>query len=314
MTETVDRTVAASGEQFPIRGNGYTAVVTECGATLRTLEHEGRPLVDGFPADAHASGGRGQLLLPWPNRVADGRYRFAGRDLQLPLTEPARGHASHGLVRWVSWSLEEHTGNAVALVYRLPAQPGYPWTLDLRVLYDLSADGLTATVTATNLSGSPAPYAAGAHPYLVAGTGRVDGWELTLPAAERVVTDERKIPSGREPVAGTPYDFRSRRPVGDLVVDHAYTGLERDTEGRVQVSLHDPASGHGVALWADEAHDWLQVYTGDELPEEQRRRSVAVEPMTAPANALATGEGLTVLAPAGEPGDTATCAWGIRRL
>ena len=62
-----------------------------------------------------ASGGRGQLLVPWPNRIRDGQYTVGDRELELPLTEPGRHNASHGLVRWAAWSLEEHTGRSVAL-------------------------------------------------------------------------------------------------------------------------------------------------------------------------------------------------------
>src|SRR4051812_49890917 len=121
-----------------------------------------------------STAGRGQLLMPWPNRIRDGRYSFSGRDHQLPLSEPAAGNASHGLVRWAAWTLEELSSASVSLTYRLMAQSGYPWTVDLHVLYDLSADGLTVTQTATNLSASPAPYASGAHPYLRVGDGGVD--------------------------------------------------------------------------------------------------------------------------------------------
>src|SRR5919107_1734143 len=174
-------------------------------ATLRVLEHDGRPIVHGFGEEEMSSAGRGQLLVPWPNRIRDGEYSFDGRDLQLGLTEPSRHNASHGLVRWAAWTPEEHTGTSVSLSYRLMAQSGYPWTVDLHVLYDLSADGLTVTQTATNLSDRPAPYACGAHPYLTAGAGPVDGWELTLPASRRLLVDERQIPIGDEEVAGTPY-------------------------------------------------------------------------------------------------------------
>ncbi len=174
--------VAPSGEQYEISAGGYRAVVTECGGGLRLLEYDGRPLVEGYDETEHASAGRGQLLVPWPNRIEDGAYTFADRNLQLPISEVARFNASHGLARWAAWTLEEQTGQSVSLLYRLMAQSGYPWTVDLHVLYDVSADGLTVTVTATNLSDSPAPYALGAHPYLIAGDDGIDAWELTLPA------------------------------------------------------------------------------------------------------------------------------------
>ncbi len=306
--------VAPSGEQYEITGGGYRAVVTECGGGLRVLEYDGQPLVDGYDVDQHASAGRGQLLIPWPNRIEDGRYTFDGRDLQLPISEPARNNASHGLTRWASWTLEEQTGNSVSLVYRLMAQTGYPWTVDLHVVHDLSADGLTVTVTASNMSGSPAPYALGAHPYLTVGGDGVDGWELTVPASTRILTDDRMLPAGREDVSDTPYDFRVQRPVKDLSFDHAFTDLTRGSDGRAEVLVSSSSTKRAVALWMDEAHGWLQVYSGDDLAPAARRRSLAVEPMTAGANAFRTREDLVVLGPAGSPDDTHTASWGIRAL
>jgi len=305
--------VAPSGDQYEISGGGYRAVVTECGAGLRELEYDGRPLVLGFPEDRSASSGRGQLLVPWPNRLAGATYTFEGTEHRLPIDERARGNASHGLVRWAAWTPEELTAHSVSLVLRLMSRPGYPWTLDLHALYDLSADGLTVTVTATNLSGSSAPYAQGAHPYLVAGPGRVDDWELTLPAATRLLTDDRLIPTGREDVRDTDLDFRMARPLRRTSLDSAFTDLTRDPDGRVEVQLRDPAADRGVALWADARHSYLQLFTGDELPA-HARESLAVEPMTAPPNAFNSGESLVVLSPAGSPGDEHSASWGIRAL
>jgi aldose 1-epimerase len=302
-----------SGDQYEISGGGYRAVVTQGGGALRVLEHDGRPLVDGFAEDAMAAGGRGQVLVPWPNRIRDGAYTFDGRQLQLALTEPARHNASHGLVRWVAWTPEEHTAHSVSLTYRLMAQTGYPWTLDLHLLYDLSADGLTVTRTATNLADGPAPYAAGQHPYLTVGEpapGAIDGLELLLPAATRcLVDDERKLPTGDEPVEGTAYDFRVPRPLRGVVLDHCFTDLSRDERGRAVTELRDPTDGAGAALWVDEAHRWLQVFTVDGV--DPARCSLAVEPMTAPADAFNSGRDLRVLAPAGEPGDDFSASWGI---
>ena len=300
-----------SGDQYEISGGGYRAVVTECGAGLRLLEHAGVPLVDGFEADEVAAGGRGQLLAPWPNRIGDGAYSFGGRDHQLPLSEPSRHNASHGLVRWVAWSVAEHTGHSVSLTYRLMAQSGYPWTLDLRVGYDVSAAGLTVTQAATNRAATPAPYASGAHPYLSVGPGPVDGWELTLPAATRVLVDDRLRPAGQEDVAGTPYDFRVARPIREVGFDDAFTDLGRDADGLATVVLTDPSSGRGVALWVDGQHRWLQLFSADEVPG-TARRSLAVEPMTAPADAFRTGTGVVTLAPAGQPGDAFAATWGVR--
>ena len=301
--------VRPSGDQFRIEAAGYAAVVTESGAALRSLVHEGRDLVDGFAEDAMSRGGRGQLLMPWPNRIRDGRYSFGGRDLQLGLTDPGHGNASHGLARWAAWSLEEHTESSVSLAYRVMAQTGYPWTLDLHVLYDLSADGLVVTQTATNLAAEPAPYASGAHPYLRVGDA-VEGLELTVPARTRLLVDDRLVPTGNEPVSGV-YDFTAGRLVGDAVLDTAYGDLDH-VDGRASATLVDPATGRGVALWVDERHRWLQVFTPPAV--DGVRPGLAVEPMTAPADAFNSGTDLAVLAPAGTDGDELSVSWGLVAL
>jgi aldose 1-epimerase len=306
--------VAPSGEQYEISSGGYHAVVTECGGGLRLLRYDERLLVEGYDVTEHASAGRGQLLLPWPNRIEDGAYTSADRELQLPISEVPRNNASHGLTRWAAWTLEEQTGQSVSLLYRLMAQAGYPWTVDLHVLYDVSADGLTVTVTASNMSDSPAPYAQGAHPYLTVGDDGVDSWELTLPGDTRVLTNERMLPVGLEPVDGTAYDFRVPRPIRDLQLDHAFTDLRRGPDGRVEVQLRSSRTGAAVLVWMDDAHGWVQVYSGDDLDPGNARRSLAIEPMTAPANAFRTGEGLVVLGPAGSADDTHSSSWGISRL
>ncbi|CAN5276511.1 aldose 1-epimerase family protein [soil metagenome] len=305
--------VAPSGDQFAISGGGYDAVVTESGAALRVLTYAGRDLVDGFAEDAMSAGGRGQLLMPWPNRIRDGHYSFDGQDFQLALTEPKRNNASHGLARWAAWTVEEHTAHSVSLQYRLMAQSGYPWLVDLHVLYDLSADGLTVTQTATNLSDRPAPYASGAHPYLTVGDGPVDTWELTLPAATRSITDDRLIPVGLEAVSGTPYDFRERRALGDVALNHTFTDLERDEQGMATTRLRDPATGREVEVWVDAHHPWVLLYTADGVAA-TARRSLAIEPMTANADAFRTGDDLITLAAAGEPGDEASVSWGVRAV
>lgn len=302
--------VLPSGNQYEIAAGGYRAVITESGAALRLLLHGERHLIDGFADDEMSPGGRGQLLMPWPNRIRDGKYSFGGHNLQLALTEPKRSHASHGLARWAAWSVEEHTATSVSLTYRVMAQSGYPWTVDLHVLYDLGPDGLTVTQTATNLSGEPAPYACGAHPYLAVGEG-IDHLELTLPAGTRTLTDDRLIPTETVPVDGE-HDFRAGRAIGGVVLNETFGDLTRES-GIATATLRDRSTGNGVALWVDEKIPWLLLYSADDVPGKERR-SLAIEPMTAPANAFNSGTDLVTLAPAGEAGDELSVAWGIRSL
>jgi len=301
--------MSASGDQYEIEHDRYRAVVTESGAALRTLTYDGRDLVDGFGADELSPGCRGQLLMPWPNRIRDGKYTWDGVEQQLPLTEPSRSNASHGLVRWVAWTVGEHTSSSVTLTYRLMAQSGYPWTLDLAITYALGDYGLVVTQGAANRSGSAAPYAQGAHPYLTAGPNPIDTWEVLLPAATRSLSDdERLLPLGRESVTGTDVDFREAHPLGGVGFNHAFTDLVRDDAGVATTVLTDPAAGTGVELWVDDTQPWLMVYTADDRPAPLHRRSIAVEPMTAQADAFRSGEDLVRL----EPGASFVSTWGIR--
>src|SRR5437763_86737 len=110
---------------------------TEGGGGIR--EWDGVLLGSG--RDEMCSSGRGQVLAPWPNRLAGGRYEWEDDELQLPVNEVATGSAIHGLVRWGSWHAVEHEAARVVLEHVLHPQPGYPFALRLRVEYRLSASG-----------------------------------------------------------------------------------------------------------------------------------------------------------------------------
>ncbi|MFC9584390.1 gluconokinase, GntK/IdnK-type [Streptomyces yangpuensis] len=309
MSEQTPRSAGPTGEQWELRHGGQRAVVVELGGALRHYEAAGLPLLDGFAADEPVTSGRGQLLVPWPNRVGGGRYRFDGADLQLPLSEPERHNAIHGLLRWTPWRLLAHSGDAVRVGTTLHPQPGYPFLLDVFAEYRLDDDGLAVLVRAVNAGPTKAPYGVGQHPYLTVGTGLVDTARLTVPARHRLTTDEEGLPTGEEPVEGTAYDFRSARPIGAQALDTAFTGLERDAAGRAVVRLAHPSGRRGTDLWLGEGTRYVQIYTGDTLGERgRRRRGVAVEPMSCPADAFRSGSGLIVL----EPGAGHVLRWGLR--
>ncbi|GAB3298494.1 galactose mutarotase [Epidermidibacterium keratini] len=304
MTQALEP-IAPSGEQWSIEYADQRLTVVQVGGGIREYAVGGSPVLAGYPASAKADAGRGQLLMPWPNRVRDGKYTFAGRDQQLALTEPARSNASHGLVRWSLWTLEAHESSRLVVSYSLLPQQGWDYPLQLRVRYELGADGLTVTPEATNIGDGPAPFGFGAHPYLTLGEQRVDELTLRVPANTVLKVDDRLIPTGTTPVpAGL--DFREPRTIGDAVLDHAFTDLAAD--GRWEVTL--AAQDRRTVVWADAtAYPFVQIFTGDTLPAEKARTTgIAIEPMTCPANALATGEHLILL----KPGQRWSAPWGIR--
>jgi len=301
--------LAPSGEQFEIVLGDQRAVVVEVGGGLRSYAIAGRDLIDGYDAGEMSTSGRGQVLIPWPNRVQAGSYEFGGRSHQLALDEPSAGNAIHGLVRWAVWRIAEREGNRVVVAHTLHPQPGYPFALELSIEYTLSDRGLQARTTATNAGTDPCPFGSGAHPYLTLGTGPVDSVQLHVPARTVLHSDEHGIPAGSGAVDGTEYDFSRPRPIGATKLDTAFTDLERDEDGIARVELRRSDGGSGVTLWVGERYSYLMLYTGDDRPD-VNRRSLAVEPMTCPPNAFRSGDDLIVL----EPGDSFQGSWGIGPL
>ena len=316
-----------SGRQHLLVHGDYVATVASVGATLRELRHAGRDLVVPFAADELRPRFRGATLAPWPNRVADGRYELDGVEHQLALTEPDRGNALHGLAVWLDFravagsdSGVGESDSSVTLAAVVEPQAGYPWRVAVETTYALGDDGLTQTVRTTNLSATTAPVGVAPHPYLVAGPLPLDTWTLHLPADQVLsVTDDRLLPVDLVGVEADParFDFREPRALGEVMIDHAFTGLRRNERGLVTVTLTAPGR-RGVAMTWDAACPWVQIHTAD-IPgaagTPADRLGLAVEPMTCAPDALNTGRyrfdtGLWLLG----PGTTGEASWTISAL
>lgn len=297
-----------SGAQWTITAAGHEAVIVEVGGGVREYRRDGVEYLDGYAADEICPGCAGQVLAPWPNRLRDGAYTVDGRSYELPLTEPSRHVAIHGLVNWVPWRLVEQTDDTVTVRYDLPPQPGYPWALRLRTRWSVGADGLRAEHRVTNLAAERAPLGLAAHPYLRLPGVAVDDLMMRLPARRRLLVDGRLLPVGAAPVAGSKYDWTVPRPIGDTALDTTFGEVIPDADGGSTVSLSAPDGSDGVHLWADAGFGWWQIFTGDSLTGPRHRRSVAVEPMTCPPDAFRSGRDVIML----EPGQTWQGTWGIR--
>jgi len=310
--------VPASGVDVTLRSRSYEAHIASVGASLRALTFDGRDLVVPFDADDVRPAYRGATLVPWPNRVVDGVYDFGGRTHRLALSDPGRPNALHGLGVWLDFAVVDRSADAVTLAAEIVPQSGYPWRMRVETTYRLAADGLTQTVTATNESAEAAPFGTGPHPYLVAGSAALDQWTFTLPADEVLeVTDDQLAPVALVDVSGSSrFDWRSPRVLGDVEIDHAFSGLSR-VDGVATVRIVDP-SGTGVEMVWDSVCPWVQIHTAD-LPlrpdgtvDPGHRAGLAVEPMTCAPDAFNADRydydtGLLVVA----PGSSASASWRI---
>ncbi|MFF7191554.1 aldose 1-epimerase family protein [Streptomyces sp. NPDC008222] len=298
---------APSGTQYELSHGEQLVTITEVGAGLRSYTVGERRVIDGYGPQEMCTGARGHSLIPWPNRIRGGRYGWADRNYQLDLTEPAKSGAIHGLTRWALWRYLEGSAGSASFGYVLHPCPGWDWVLACRLEYSLDAEGLTVGTRVTNRSQTACPYGTGAHPYLSVETPTIDTAECQVPGAVYLPVDDVGIPTGRRPVDGTLYDLREQQPLGSRHIDVAYTQLQRAPDGRVHVRLA-PEDGPAVALWADGAYPYLEIFTGDTLPDADRRRTgLGVEPMTCAPNAFNSGEGLISLG----PGQTHQAQWGI---
>lgn len=308
-----------SGTQYTLEAGDYRADIASVGASLRTLTFRGRDLVVPFQADEVRPGSRGVLLAPWPNRVVDGHYSFDGVDYVLPLTEPARQQALHGFALWQEFTPVAQSQTEVTLATVIEPRREYPWRIFLETTFSLTAEGLTQSVRASNLSASAAPFGTGPHPYLVGGTSPLDEWTLELPASDVIeVTPDRLSPVALHAAADLDaerFDWREPRVLGEVKIDHAYTGLTRDADGMATVRVTD-ASGSGVAMTWDARCPWVQIHTAD-LPNgrQPNRVGLAVEPMTCAPDAFNDANypfdtGLQVL----QPGASLDAGWTITAI
>ncbi|UFU07636.1 aldose 1-epimerase family protein [Ruania halotolerans] len=296
----------ATGQQFQIAHAGAVATITEVGAHLREFRVGTRDVVVPFAPDELPPASNGAVLVPWPNRIRDGQYSWDGVEYQLPLTEPARGTALHGLASWQRWGIREHTTDTVELGIDLPPTPGYPFALIVSVRYALTAEGLRITTTATNTSAVDAPYGVGFHPWLSPGPGSLDEAVLQLDATRWVPTDERLLPTG---VADLPaeFDFREPRVLGSTALDDAFVGATYDEDGISWLRLRG-SDGRTAAVWMDRSMTCWQLCTGDQVAAVAARRTgLAAEPMSCVADAFRTGTDLIRLA----PGASHTVTWGL---
>lgn len=270
------------------------AVVSPWGASLRRylLINNGREtdILWGYSDGNGKRGGQGDVLIPFPGRVANGRYLFDGQSLQLDCNDKEGPNAIHGFVRSLPWQVQDIHSNKVTFEIRLDAHAyavrGYPFSLAVRVTYDLGASGLTCAFTVENVGRQAAPVGVGFHPYFTVGTSSIDEAEVQIPGTAYLEFNERVVPTGRVlSVAGTPWDCRRFRGIGRQRFNHCYVQLDRDAQGMATASLRHTASGRTIEVAMNQAFSAVVVYTGDAIADAPRA-ALAIEPMTCASDAF----------------------------
>ncbi|MGE0274676.1 MAG: aldose 1-epimerase [Nitrospiraceae bacterium] len=269
------------------------AVVSPWGASLRRYCFtEGREtdIVWGYSGGAHKKGGQGDVLIPFPGRIADGRYEFDGEIFQLERNDKEGPNAIHGFVRTLPWTVAGSDAHHVRFEISLSAEQygskGYPFSLAIHVAYVLNEQGLSCSFEIKNVGARTAPVGVGFHPYFTVGSTVIDDDEVKIPGAAYVEFNERLAPTGRIiPVAGTEWDYRAARPIGARRLNHCYVQLEREADGSATASLGHAKSGRKIKVTMDRSFSAIVVYTGDAIAG-AARRAVAIEPMTCATDAF----------------------------
>jgi len=296
--------VSPTGIQLHLRRGDVTAQIAQVGASLRHLTVGGVDIVPPYPADEPTPMCSGVVLAPWPNRIRDGIWQDGETTRALAVTEPKFRNASHGLLRFSAYDIVEQSDEAATLTATIVPQTGYPYLVETMVRYALTDAGIDVTHTLTNRSVDPATVALGTHPFVTIGDADARELVLRIPAETYFETDERMLPIGESPVPqGT--DLREGRRLGDVQLDTGFANLRRDADGWVRTTLTAP-DGRTVTVQQGAGFDFVQAFTSDRYPGQPL--VVAIEPMTAPAEAFNSGRGLRRLA----QDEAWTLDWGIR--
>ena len=293
------------------------AVISPWGASLRRylfLDTSGQEIdiVWGYSGGSGKRGGQGDVLIPFPGRIGNGRYSFEGQTFQLECNDKEGPNAIHGFVRSMPWDIQDHGSNRVVMSVTLDAETyrpsGYPFSLNIRVTYELNATGLSCTFKVENVGDRTAPVGIGFHPYFTVGTNIIDEAEAQIPGTGFLEFNERLVPTGTiYPVSDTPWDYRRFRPIARQRFNHCYVNLERNTQGIATAALRHIPSNRTITITMDSAFSAVVIYTGDAIADAPRA-ALAIEPMTCASDAFNHPEwGLTRLA----PGATFSGCWTV---
>jgi aldose 1-epimerase len=285
---------------------GSSAVVSPVGASLLELTLSGNKVIE------QAAAGRpelyaGVVMAPWSGRIADGKWiDETGAEKSLPINEPSRNNALHGLVYNKSFEVKKSTASSVELVIDIPATDGYPYALRLAVSYELEDGQLYASFAVKNLSDTRAPFSIGFHPYF--STAWADApLKLQVSAGSVLELNENIIATGKAKVLDANKDLRAGKALKEVKLDDDFTDL--DFVHGISSTKLLTSSGGGLEVWQEDVFKHTVIYTPEDFPTTSGSiAAIAIEPSTSEVNAFNTKQDLLVLS----PGETRSGSWGIR--
>lgn len=231
-------------------GDWRTTLAPDLGGAVLSLDWRGQPVFRPTPEGATDILETACFpLVPYANRIADGRFVFDGRTVQLTALERFAPHALHG-DGWLSpWTVESRTAGRVEMTLDWTGDPeGWPWPWRAHQVVELTEQGLSISVSMTNAGDAVMPSGLGLHPYF----HRLADSRLTLSADGVWVTDAREIPE-RLGAPAEIADWSEGLALADApFVDHAYAGWDG-------AAVLD-GGGRRVILSADAPARWTQVY------------------------------------------------------
>jgi aldose 1-epimerase len=276
------------GKTIFLTAGDYRVQIVTVGAGLAGLTYQDRHLVIPHKPEEMPLAHLGKVLIPWPNRIANGCYQYDGQEYQLPINEHASKAAIHGFLAWRNWQISEQTASKVSLTAFLPPSYGYPFSLISQVIYSLdAATGLSVAIISKNIGDKTAPYGVGIHPYLTCNLAPVDGYVLQLPAKQVFAVDAHSNPTRLHAVDELDLNFTAQKTIGDKRIDHTF----KTNSDEWEMHIADLQQALSVSVRSDQP--WLQIYSGEKL----HRKGLAVEPMSCPPNAFNSGIDLILLSP-----------------
>ncbi len=294
-----------TGEQYTIRHGDYEATICEQGAILRVLRWKGTDLIAPFDADRPDPCCNGYMLMPYPNRIEEGRYTFEGKTYQFPIDEPERNTSLHGTGYRAFWKVVDQQADTVSLEWHNAAEAtSYPFKVRARVRYTLTDDGLRLEMTAFNDGTVDAPWAFGIHPCgspmartCTATTILTQNAKCTLRLGARthVTVDGNLVPNGTEP-AEVSRSTCAVRPSSRSRLRRRLDRCRPRRQGRLERHIHPSRRRVGDDQRRQDRQRLAGVHRHG-LPAESHPSGGVVEPMTGYANAFRTGKNLVV--PAG---------------